>query len=86
MKLRCKKTYYMLDTLTRVKFPRISEDVYYQVLEKQTRDDGTRYWCFLIPEEINPNGSGWFDIDEWFETPEEARDIKINNVLNTQLL
>lgn len=78
MWLTCKKEYK----------DRIMVGKKYKVILKKTFKggirDGERYWLFEIPQpEIkeNPVGSGWFDIDEYFETPEEERENKINQVL-----
>ncbi len=57
--------------------------MYQQTLKGGTRD-GERYWSFEIPQpEIKeyPIGSGFFDIDEYFITPEEERQNKIDQVL-----
>ena len=57
--------------------------IYQQTFKGGTRD-GERYWSFEIPQpEIKeyPIGSGFFDIDEYFITPEEERQNKIDQVL-----
>ena len=95
-KLRCKKTYWeksfgyntggsrWQDIET--KRIRIKEGEWYEVLEKKVlknngSDVGKRYWCFLIPDKINPLGSGWFIVDDYFETPEELRQQKLEELL-----
>jgi len=64
------------------KHKRITEGEYYEVLQQHTSHNGERYWCFLISDSINPKGSGWFVIDEYFETPEEKRDRVLEGLLN----
>jgi hypothetical protein len=74
MNLRCKKSW--IDKSTGI--IRIREGVLYQVLNKHTKPNGERYWLF----DLSPFGSGHFDIGEYFETPEEVRDKKLNELLN----
>lgn len=84
MKLKCKKTYLhrVPGRIGMKTIPRIKEGEYYEVLQQHTKYDGERYWLFLIPSSINPRGSGSFNIDEYFETPEETRDKILNEILN----
>lgn len=84
MKLRCKKTYYhdVPGKYGMTKERRIIEGEYYEVLQRHTNPQGERYWLFLIPDDINPKGSGFFVIDEYFETPEEKRDKIIDEILS----
>jgi hypothetical protein len=45
---------------------------------------GVKSFFPIIPE--NPIGSGWFDIDEHFITPEEERELKINQIIENDIL
>lgn len=82
MKLKCKKSYFThnLDAI-----PRIKEGEYYEVLKQYTKPTGIfpggRYWLFKVPNRDGSIGSGHFLIDEYFVTPEEVRENKINNIL-----
>ena len=87
MWLTCKRAYIMQDysNIRKPFYERISVGKKYKVLNQYTRYDGVRYWLFEIPQpEIkeNPIGSGSFDIDEYFVTPEEERDLRIQEILN----
>ena len=78
MKLKCKKSYYYH---SKSPTPRIKEGEYYEVLNKFTKPNGQRYWLFSIPNDNGKMGSGHFIIDDFFFTPEEERDFKINQIL-----
>jgi hypothetical protein len=91
MWLTCKKAWISKDAHTsrwgrhEAGHERISVGKRYKVLNQSIKNNGVRYWLFEIPQpEIweNPIGSGWFEIDEFFITPEEERDLKINQILN----
>ena len=91
MWLTCKKTYYVnTHSYVRLRIylilhKRIEVGKKYKVIHQKTikggTRDGARYWCFEIPEPNNKIGSGWFDIDEYFLTPEEERDLKISQLV-----
>ena len=68
----------MTDTLTRKKYARIKKGEWYEVESKFTKHNGERYWCFIIPNA----GSGHFDIDKYFITPEKSRELQIDSILN----
>lgn len=67
------------------KTERISPGKKYKVISKTTNNKGKRVWLFEIPQpddKDNPIGSGSFDIDEFFITPEEEREIKIDEIFS----
>lgn len=86
MKLRCKKTYYInvLNEYPRYgqrRIPRIREGECYEVLKQYSKSDG-RYWLFAVSDEVNKKkDTGWFIVDEYFETPEEMIARVRNNKL-----
>ena len=90
MQLKCKKDYFTRDnstflntTIRRRKYI-IKAGKYYTVIDKynqvQTDVNGKkveiRYWLMTTE-----GGTGHFNIDEYFETPEEIRDKKIGDIL-----
>ena len=91
MWLTCKKAWVdQSGRYPRRNSERISIGKRYKVLNNtNTNSRGERVWCFEIPQpEIkeNPIGSGSFNIDEYFITPEEERDIKINQIVENDIL
>jgi len=87
MNLKCKKSFYQMiirNDGSSWEKARIHEGVYYKVIHRHSKPSGERYWCFEIISDDNNSESGWFIIDEYFETPEEVRDNLIDELLQSK--
>lgn len=85
MRLRCKKNYIGIGRIGYTGEDRFVVGKFYEVLEKRSNQSNDEYWLFKISGEskrdydvevLNRN-----EVYEYFETLEETRDNKLNEIL-----